>query len=568
MPAQPSKPRLSPESTFFLATSDIHLKHKLEIGREECVERVVEGVERAKKLVDDVEFSPEDATRTDVAFLCQVVQAAVEAGATTINIPDTVGYTLPREYRSLIETLFRDVEGLENTVVSVHCHDDLGLAVANSLAALDAGARQVECTINGIGERAGNASLEEIVMTLRVRKDLTEHHTDIQTTALYKTSQLLSHITGIHPQPNKAIVGRNAFSHEAGIHQHGMLKERMTYEIMTPEMVGAPGTRLVLGKHSGRHGLRNRYQELGYDLSDEELNQAYKLFTLVADQKKSVLDEDLLVILHHGALTDAPESFRLVELDVNCGGKWSTARVMVSYRDGPPERGVRKRRRAHRRGLLGNRRTDRRHRRDRRLRDRGSHARPRCDWRGELARTHRRTDVRRTGRLDRRGGRRRPCLHQRAQQGRTGRGPGGDGVGEGELTRRPALKWRIAVLGGDGVGPEVTEASLEVLRTTAERFGHEFIADLQDVGFAAYERSGNPLPEETLAACRSADAVLLGAVGIRAPRGCPWSCVRRPRSWPFVRRWGATPISARFGSSPLWRRPLRYAPRSWTAPTF
>ena len=265
-----------------------------------------------------------------------MVQAAVEAGATTINIPDTVGYTLPSEYRSLIETLFRDVEGLENTVVSVHCHDDLGLAVANSLAALDAGARQVECTINGIGERAGNASLEEIVMALRVRKDLTEHHTDNETTQLYKASQLLSHITGIHPQPNKAIVGRNAFAHEAGIHQHGMLKDRMTYEIMTPELVGAPGTQLVLGKHSGRHGLRNRYQELGYDLEDDELDRAYKLFTLVADQKKSILDEDLLVILHHGAMMDVPESFRLVELDVNCGGKWSTARVKMSHGDGPP----------------------------------------------------------------------------------------------------------------------------------------------------------------------------------------------------------------------------------------
>jgi len=327
------KPRIH----VFLATSDIHLKHKLEIGREECLERVVEGVERAKKLVDDVEFSPEDATRTDVAFLCQVVQVAVEAGATTINIPDTVGYTLPTEYRALIETLFRDVEGLEHTVVSVHCHDDLGVAVANSLAALEAGARQVECTINGIGERAGNASLEEVVMALRIRKDLTRHHTDINTTELYKASQLLSHITGIYPQPNKAIVGRNAFAHEAGIHQHGMLKERMTYEIMTPELVGAPGTQLVLGKHSGRHGLRNRYKELGYDLSDEELDQAYKLFTLVADQKKSILDEDLLVILHHGAMKDAPESFRLVELDVNCGGKWSTARVKVSHHGEPPK---------------------------------------------------------------------------------------------------------------------------------------------------------------------------------------------------------------------------------------
>ena len=329
----------SPRIHVFLATSDIHLKHKLEIGREECVDRVVESVERAKKLVDDVEFSAEDATRTEVAFLCQVVQAAVEVGATTINIPDTVGYTLPGEYASLIETLFREVKGLENTVVSVHCHDDLGLAVANSLAAFEAGARQVECTINGIGERAGNAALEEIVMALRVRKDLTEHHTDIVTTELYKASQLLTHITGIHPQPNKAIVGRNAFSHEAGIHQHGMLKERMTYEIMTPELVGAPGTQLVLGKHSGRHGLRNRYEELGYDLDDDELDRAYKLFTLVADQKKSILDEDLLVILHHGAMEDTPESFRLVELDVNCGGKWSTARVKVSHHDEPAREG-------------------------------------------------------------------------------------------------------------------------------------------------------------------------------------------------------------------------------------
>ena len=326
----------NPRIHVFLATSDIHLKHKLEIGREECLERVIAGVERSKKLVDDVEFSPEDATRTEVAFLCQVVQAAVEAGATTINIPDTVGYTLPSEYRALIETLFRDVEGLENTVVSVHCHDDLGLGVANSLAALEAGARQVECTINGIGERAGNASLEEIVMALRIRKDLTGHHTDIDSKELYRTSQLLSHITGIHPQPNKAIVGRNAFAHEAGIHQHGMLKDSLTYEIMTPELVGAPGTQLVLGKHSGRHGLRNRYEQLGYDLDNDQLDRAYKLFTLVADQKKTIVDEDLLVILHHGAMKDTPEPFRLVELDVNCGGKWSTARVRMSHGDGPP----------------------------------------------------------------------------------------------------------------------------------------------------------------------------------------------------------------------------------------
>ena len=325
-----------PRLHVFLATSDIHLEHKLEIGRDECLERIVDGVGRARRLVDDVEFSAEDATRTDIDFLCEVVQAAVGAGATTINIPDTVGYTLPREYAALIEMLFRRVDGLDATVVSVHCHDDLGLAVANSLSAIEAGARQVECTVNGIGERAGNASLEEIVMALKVRKDLTEHYTDVETRAIYKASQLLSHITGIHPQPNKAIVGKNAFAHEAGIHQHGMLKERMTYEIMTPEIVGAPGTRLVLGKHSGRHGLGNRYQELGYELEPEELDRAYKFFTLLADQKKTVLDEDLLVILHHGTMVDAPNSFRLVELDVNCGGKWSTARVRVSHGDSPP----------------------------------------------------------------------------------------------------------------------------------------------------------------------------------------------------------------------------------------
>lgn len=324
-----------PRIHVFLATSDIHLEHKLEISRDECLRRVVDGVERAKRHVEDVEFSAEDATRTDVDFLCQVVRAAVEAGATTINIPDTVGYTLPREYAALIETLFRDVDGLDDTVVSVHCHDDLGLAVANSLAAIEAGARQVECTVNGIGERAGNASLEEIVMALKVRSDLTAHHTDVESRAIYKASQLLSHITGIHPQPNKAIVGKNAFAHEAGIHQHGMLKEKMTYEIMTPEIVGAPGTQLVLGKHSGRSGLGNRYKELGYELAPEELDRAYKLFTLLADQKKSVLDEDLLVILHHGTMMDAPRSFRLVELDVNCGGEWSTARVRVTHGDGP-----------------------------------------------------------------------------------------------------------------------------------------------------------------------------------------------------------------------------------------
>jgi len=331
------KPRIH----TFIATSDIHLAKKLEIGREECLDRITEAVQQARSLVDDVEFSAEDATRTDLAFLCEAVRAALTAGATTINIPDTVGYTFPEEFSSLIVTLFKEVQGLNEAVVSVHCHDDMGLAVANSLAAIRSGARQVECTINGIGERAGNASLEEIVMALEVRKDLTEHHTDINTESIYKTSQLLTHITGIHPQPNKAIVGRNAFAHEAGIHQHGMLKDKITYEIMTPELVGAPGTQLILGKHSGRHGLNNRYQELGYELTKEELDRAYKFFTILADQKKEVLDEDLLVILRHGARKGASRFYKLLELDVNCGSELSTAKVKLSY-SGVSKEGVAK----------------------------------------------------------------------------------------------------------------------------------------------------------------------------------------------------------------------------------
>jgi len=322
-----NKPRIH----TFIATSNIHLEKKLEIGREECLDRITQAVQLARTFVDDVEFSAEDATRTDIEFLCEAVRTALNAGAKTINIPDTVGYTLPEEFSSLITTLFKEVHGLDEAVVSVHCHDDMGLAVANSLAAIDSGARQVECTINGIGERAGNASLEEIVMALKVRKDLTEHHTDINTESIYKTSQLLSHITKIHPQPNKAIVGKNAFAHEAGIHQHGMLKDKMTYEIMTPELVGAPETRLVLGKHSGRHGLNNRYQELGYELTKEKLDRAYGFFTMLADQKKEVLDEDLLVILRHGAIQEPGKFYKLLDLNVTCGGELSTAKVKISY---------------------------------------------------------------------------------------------------------------------------------------------------------------------------------------------------------------------------------------------
>lgn len=318
-----------PRIHVFIATSDIHLAHKLRIGREECLERAAAAVSLARTLVDDVEFSAEDATRSDVDFLCRVVDAAVRAGAGTINVPDTVGYALPAEMAQLIRTLHERVPGLGERIVSVHCHDDLGLAVANSLAGVEAGARQVECTVNGIGERAGNAALEEIVMALRVRNNRFGAHTGVRAEKLYRASRLLSYLTGIHPQPNKAIVGRNAFAHEAGIHQHGMLSDRQTYEIMTPEMVGAPGSALVLGKHSGRHGLAARYRDMGYTLTAEELDRVCADFKVLADRKKEILDEDLLSILHHGAMEDVRAVHRLGSLEVWCGGEVSHARVTV-----------------------------------------------------------------------------------------------------------------------------------------------------------------------------------------------------------------------------------------------
>jgi 2-isopropylmalate synthase len=262
----------------FIATSDIHLAQKLAITRQECLDQAAEAVRLALTYCDNVEFSAEDSTRSDLGFLSQVVAAAVEAGAGTINIPDTVGYALPHEIEHIFGALLKNVPGLDARVLSAHCHNDLGLAVANSLAAVKAGARQVECTINGIGERAGNAALEEIVMALAVRRDSLGYETGIHTDRIYRTSRLLSYLTGVEPQPNKAIVGRNAFAHEAGIHQHGVINDRRTYEIMTPEMVGAPGTELVLGKHSGKHGLDARYKKLGYTLTPEELKRVTRDF--------------------------------------------------------------------------------------------------------------------------------------------------------------------------------------------------------------------------------------------------------------------------------------------------
>ena len=286
-----------PRIHTFLATSDIHLEHKLRITREEAIQRAREAVGLARSLCEDVEFSPEDATRTDLDFLCAVVEAAIDAGASTINIPDTVGYTTPREFTNIIETIRSSVRDAERATISVHCHNDLGLAVANTIAAIEAGARQVECTINGIGERAGNASLEEIVMALRVRNDVMPFATAVVTSELYPASQLLTELTGVSVQPNKAIVGRNAFAHEAGIHQDGVIKNRLTYEIMTPQSVGVPDSRLVLGKHSGRHALGLRYEQLGYEFSRRDLDRIYKRFTALADEIKVVEDHHLIRIM-------------------------------------------------------------------------------------------------------------------------------------------------------------------------------------------------------------------------------------------------------------------------------
>jgi 2-isopropylmalate synthase len=286
-----------PRIHIFLATSDIHLKYKLRISRQQCLEQAAEAVRLAKTFCHDVEFSPEDATRSDRDFLCDVLAAVVEAGATTLNIPDTVGYTTPAEFGELIQTIRERVCATTDVTISAHCHNDLGLAVANSLAAVAAGAEQVECTINGIGERAGNASLEEIVMAMRVRPDRLAYQTGVVTEHLYPTSQMLSEITGVAVQPNKAIIGRNAFAHEAGIHQDGMLKNPLTYEIMTPQSVGVPDSTLVLGKHSGRHALGLRCEQLGFHFDRQKLDVIYRAFVVLADQIKHVEDHHLLKLI-------------------------------------------------------------------------------------------------------------------------------------------------------------------------------------------------------------------------------------------------------------------------------
>ncbi|MCJ7663141.1 MAG: 2-isopropylmalate synthase [Desulfobacterales bacterium] len=309
-----------PRIHTFLATSDIHLKYKLKKTREQVLDDVVRAVSHAKGYTENVEFSAEDATRSDLEYLCQVIRSAIEAGATTVNIPDTVGYTIPSEFRRIIKTVKEKVPNIAGAIISVHCHNDLGLAVANSLAAIESGARQVECTINGIGERAGNASLEEIVMAVKVRKDLLDFHTDVHAEQIYPTSRLVSTITGVVVQPNKAIVGTNAFAHEAGIHQDGVLKEKTTYEIMTPESVGITKSSLVLGKHSGRHAFRERLKELGYELTSAELDTAFTRFKQVADQKKVVYEEDIMAIVEEEIFrVKVPDKYKLINLNCQSG---------------------------------------------------------------------------------------------------------------------------------------------------------------------------------------------------------------------------------------------------------
>jgi len=302
----------------FISTSDFHLKYQLRLSREAVLKKAIKAVKRAKSHTQNVEFSAMDATRTDWKYLAEVVGAAIDAGATTVNIPDTVGYAIPQEFGDLVQYLCENVHNIGKAILSVHCHNDLGLAVANSLAAILRGARQVECAINGIGERAGNASLEELVMAIRTRKDFFHLTTRVISEQIYSASRLISHISGIPVQPNKAVVGSNAFAHESGIHQDGLLKEKITYEIMTPESIGVPQSTLVLGKHSGRHAFRDRLKKLGFDLTDEEINAVFKRFKDLADKKKEVFDEDLEAIMAE-EVRKIPERYRLLNLNAASG---------------------------------------------------------------------------------------------------------------------------------------------------------------------------------------------------------------------------------------------------------
>lgn len=324
-----------PRIHVFISSSDIHLKHLFRMSREEALIQTREMVSYARSLCQDIEFSAQDATRSEVDFLCQMIEVAIDAGASTVNLPDTVGYTTPDEYERLVLTVLSKVPNIRKAVISVHCHNDLGMAVSNSLTALKAGARQVECTINGIGERAGNAALEEIVMALQTRQDFFGLNTRVDTTQIHRTSRMVSTLTGIPVQPNKAVVGSNAFSHESGIHQDGMLKERRTYEIMDASSVGAGETNLVLGKHSGRHAFRKKLEELGHPLDGEELNRTFFEFKQLCDKKKTVNDDDIMSLLLDQVQTEGTPAYRLEQFQVTTGDKIvPTATVKLVTSDG------------------------------------------------------------------------------------------------------------------------------------------------------------------------------------------------------------------------------------------
>lgn len=318
----------------FIATSPIHMEHKLKKQPDDVLKMAVEAVKIAKSLCDEVEFSAEDATRSEIPFLIDIVQAVIEAGAKVVNIPDTVGYTTPVEYHNIISQLVQNVKGIENAIISVHCHNDLGLAVANSLSAVQAGARQIECTINGIGERAGNASLEEVVMAMHVRPEVYPVAIGINAKEIYPSSTQLSNTTGVFVQPNKAVVGKNAFAHESGIHQDGFLKYRQTYEIMTPESIGRPKSSIVLGRHSGKHGFKSRLDELGIVLKEEDFEKSYQRFQMVADKKKEVYNEDIYAIISDEIRTNN-QTFKIIEFNSFCGSDPTIASATVLMeRDG------------------------------------------------------------------------------------------------------------------------------------------------------------------------------------------------------------------------------------------
>ena len=399
----------------FLATSAIHREFKLKMDKDEILRRAVSGVKRAVSYCDDVEFSPEDAARTEIDFLCQVVEAAIAAGATTVNIPDTVGYATPAHYGNVIRTLRERVPNIDKAMISVHCHNDLGLAVANSLAGVENGAGQIECTINGIGERAGNCSLEEVVMALRTRQDFYHCDTRINTQRLVPTSRLVSNVTGMQVQRNKAIVGRNAFAHEAGIHQDGMLKEPRTYEIMRPEDVGLSKTDLVLGKHSGRAALADRARALGYHLTGEQLQTVFEQFKQLADKKKEIYDGDIAALCEQQIL-DVPETWTLVVVprELRHRGQADRAAHAEARRSGTNRRNDR-RRRAGRRHFSGDRKNHRPPGHLPRFPRALGHGRKRRAGRGECRNRAQRPGLPRPRRVDRQRRSQRPGVPERHQ---------------------------------------------------------------------------------------------------------------------------------------------------------